>query len=137
MRKKIKLYRALRTKYESWTPSVEAEYKKFLTKILLTQNHQGLVWKDDFDIFAKNLNWLMRKRRAFFADHIGLTQRYTKNGYASFLMIEVPIEDIFKHFHVEFQNFPQRKKQLEMVYSISTKVLEKNKNNWQLKILHN
>ena len=120
----MKLYRGIKQEMRFLTKEKDNRYHELVLKYV-KKGEKGFSSKE-----AKELQSLMRERRAYFTDKRGVAFQYVgKSGGGSVIEVDIPIKDLPK-FEVEFQNYALPKKRF-FVYYVNTDTLMQNWKKWK------
>lgn len=136
MAKKIlKLYRGLSSdEFNLATDDVFKENKKVWSSILEHRLIGDFDYPNHLDRSITTLHKNLRLEFQYFTDSKAIAEGYAKKVGGLLVELVVPIQDVIKHFDIEFQNFGRRKKQFEIVYCVKGSTLAKNGKRWRMKI---
>ena len=123
----MKLYRGIKQEVRFLTKEKDERYHALVLKYV-KKGEKGFSSKE-----AKELQGLMRERRAYFTDKRGVAFEYVgSSGGGNVIQIDIPEKDLPK-FEVEFQNYDIPSKRF-FVYYVNTDTLMKNWKKWKGKI---
>lgn len=126
----MKLYRGLKTDYLPFNSGeLTSKWKK-----VLAVREKSKKYPEKLNSTILELKKLERGQRQFFTDNKEIATRYAKQEKGTLLTIDVPINEIIKNFHIEFQNYAKRRKRFELVYAVEGSTLDKNSKKWKLKV---
>jgi hypothetical protein len=75
----------------------------------------------------------LRLEYQYFTDSKVIAESYARKVGGLLVELSVPLNEVLKHFDIEFQNFGRRKKQFEIVYCVKGSTLAKYGKRWRLK----
>ena len=131
----MKLYRGIKTtEFLSNSPAERLAIKKLWLQLLQRREKRNFIYPESSNKDLINALHFSRLERQYFTDRKEIAQAYAKSNQGILVEIELPVEEIQKHFRVEFQNFAQRRKSFELVYVVDSPVLEKYSKKWGLRI---
>lgn len=130
----MKLYRGIKAEEFSFiTPALDKKIKSQWRELLELREGKSFAYPHKLNSSILELEKLSRLQRQFFTDKKAVALAYAKTNRGIVVEIDVPINQILRHFTLEFQNFSQRKKNFELVYAVDARVLCKYAKAWQLK----
>jgi hypothetical protein len=135
MAKKIlKLYRGLSSdELILATDDVFKENKKVWSSILEHRLNEDFDYPQELDRPITTLHKNLRLEYQYFTDAKLIAEGYARKVGGLLVELSVPLNDVLKHFDIEFQNFGRRKKQFEIVYCVKGSTLAKYGQRWRLK----
>lgn len=130
----LKLYRGLSSdEFNLATVEVFKENKKAWSSILEHRLNGEFDYPHHLDRSITTLHKNLRLEFQYFTDSKAIAEGYAKKVGGLLVELSVPIQDVIKHFDIEFQNFGRRKKQFEIVYCVKGSTLAKYGKRWLLK----
>ncbi len=133
--KSLKLYRGISAvDFNLATDDVFKENKKVWSSILEHRLNGDFDYPHELDRPITTLHKKLRLEFQYFTDSKAIAEGYAKKVGGLLVELAVPIQDVIKHFDIEFQNFGRRKKQFEIVYCIKGSTLAKYGKRWRLKL---
>lgn len=133
--KNLKLYRGLSAnEFNLATSAVLKQNKKTWSAILEHRSKGDFEYPHHLDESITALQKNLRLEFQYFTDSKAIADGYAKRVGGSLVELSVPIQDVMKHFDIEFQNFGRRKKQFEIDYRVKGSVLAQQKDKWKLRV---
>lgn len=135
MAKKIlKLYRGLSSdEFNLATDDVFKENKKVWSSVLENRLNGDFDYPHALDRPITTLHKNLRLEYQYFTDSKVIAEGYARKVSGLLVELSVPLNEVLKHFDIEFQNFGRRKKQFEIVYCVKGSTLAKYGKRWRLK----
>lgn len=135
MSKKIlKLYRGLSSdEFNLATHEVFRQNKKTWASILAHRVKGHFKYPQQLDRSINALHKNLRLEYQYFTDSKAIAEGYARKVGGLLVELSVPLNEVLKHFDIEFQNFSRRKKQFEIVFCVKGSTLAKYGKRWRLK----
>lgn len=132
--KVLKLYRGLSSdEFNLATAEVFKENKRVWSSILAHRLIGDFDYPHGLDRPITTLHKNLRLEYQYFTDSKVIAEGYARKVGGLLVELSVPLNDVLKHFDIEFQNFGRRKKQFEIVYCVKGSTLAKYGKRWRLK----
>jgi hypothetical protein len=77
---------------------------------------------------------ILRTERQHFTDDKDIALSYAKKTKGVLIEVVVPVNEVVRHFRIEFQNYAKRKKKFELVYVVDGSLLKRKSRQWNLKV---
>jgi hypothetical protein len=130
----LKLYRGLSSEeFNIATDEVFRQNKATWASILAFRVRGDFNYPRKLDRPINVLHRNLRLEYQYFTDSKLIAKSYARKVGGLLVQVSVPLNDVLKHFDIEFQNFGRRKKQFEIVYCVKGSTLSKHGKRWQLK----
>lgn len=130
----LKLYRGLSSdEFNLATDGVFKENKRVWSSILANRTNGDFDYPHELDRPITTLHKNLRLEYQYFTDSKVIAEGYARKVGGLLVELSVPLNDVLKHFDIEFQNFGRRKKQFEIVYCVKGSTLAKYGKRWRLK----
>ncbi|MEK7356978.1 MAG: hypothetical protein AAB250_11045 [Bdellovibrionota bacterium] len=131
----MKLYRGLKTEdFRFVSPKQTKDSQRDWAQLLEKRSKGDFTFPKPHSSLVNKLHREGRYLRQHFTDDREIAERYAKSNKGTLLELDVPLKEIAKRFHLEFQNFAHRSKKFEIVYVIESSALSKNAKKWKLKL---
>lgn len=131
----LKLYRGLSSdEFQFATENLGKDNKRLWTLILKNRANGDFSYPHNFDAEILKLQKSLRLEYQYFTDSKTIAEGYARQVGGLLVELTIPLEEITKHFDIEFQNFGRRKKLFELVYCIKGSLLSKYAKRWKLKV---
>jgi len=133
--KSIKLYRGLdAAEFKAVTGKSRASNRRVWQAIVSMRATGDFSYPANLDKDINQLHRNLRLERQFFTDNKLIAKAYASKVSGLLVEVTVPVQDVIKHFDVEFQNFGRRRKQFEIVYCVKGALLSKRAKVWKMKV---
>jgi hypothetical protein len=132
--KVLKLYRGLSSEeFNHATDELFKQNKKVWASILVHRLKGDFKYPQQLDRSINALHKNLRLEYQYFTDSKVIAEGYARKVGGLLVELAVSLNDVLKHFDIEFQNFSRRKKQFEIVYCVKGSTLAKYGRRWRLK----
>ncbi len=130
----LKLYRGISAdEFNLATDDVFKENKKVWSSILEHRLNGDFDYPNHLDRSITTLHKNLRLEYQYFTDSKVIAEGYARKVGGLLVELSVPLNDVLKHFDIEFQNYGRRKRQFEIVYCVKGSTLAKFGKRWRLK----
>lgn len=131
----MKLYRGIKAREFLSNSAAQSLDLKALWLRLLRRRAQGdLSYPSEWNGEILRAAQLLRLEQQFFTDRKTVAQAYARAEGGLLVEIELPPEEVVRHFRIEFQNFSRRRERFEIVYVVAGAVLAKHARKWKLQV---
>jgi hypothetical protein len=131
----MKLYRGIKSKdLNPFNAKTSKAFAEVFAELLKRRERGDFSYPKKFDKEIQTLEKVGRYRRQNFTDDRKIAQAYAKANNGTLVEISVPIKEITKSFHIEFQNFGKRRSKFEIVYVVDSVTLFKNSRKWKMRL---
>lgn len=132
--KVLKLYRGLSSdEFNLATDEVFRQNRDTWASILAHRVKGNFNYPPQLDRSISALHKNLRLEYQYFTDSKVIAEGYARKVGGLLVELSVPLNEVLKHFDIEFQNFGRRKKQFEIVYCVNGSTLAKYGKRWRLK----
>ncbi|MAZ40700.1 hypothetical protein CL654_01095 [bacterium] len=131
----LKLYRGIKSsEFTHKDKEVEEKFNEGWLEILRRRAQGDLSYPEDLNSIVTKMFKIQPFTRQYFTDREEIAKSYAKKEHGSLITLEIPLKEILKYFVIEFQNYPKRKQQFDVVYIIKGTDLFKKSKDWNISI---
>ena len=130
----MKLFRGINAdEFSHFSPEVADGLLSTWAKILKRRDRGDFKYPAAINSEILEASKVIRLQRQHFTDNEIIAREYARKNSGLLVELDVPVNDVLKHFTLEFQNFGHRKKNFEVVYVVEASNLFAHAKKWKMK----